>query len=202
MIEIFQAPITSAEVKAKARSLGADLVGIADGKVMDEHPPDPRDPHRPSDITELDADRVIVLAKHYTIGTTRLTRWDERHKYYNDELTLSLLEETSLELVYWLEDKGYPAIIIPPSHVDPWRYQGDPRAHMSTILSHAHAAVEAGFGNSRPQSAAPDSAIWSARYADCGPLFGAGRRGQPDRVILVPRPVLRALPQSVSWRRN
>jgi epoxyqueuosine reductase len=146
MIEIFQAPITSAEVKAKARSLGADLVGIADGKVMDEHPPDPRDPRRPSDITELDADRVIVLAKHYTIGTTRLTRWDERHKYYNDELTLSLLEETSLELVYWLEDKGYPAIIIPPSHVDPWRYQADPTAHMATILSLTHAAVEAGLG--------------------------------------------------------
>jgi len=146
MVAIFKAPISAAALKAKALALGADLVGIADGKVMDSYPPDPRDPRRPSDITGLDGERVIVLAKHYTAGSTRLTRWDERHKYYNDELTLTMLEETSLELVYWLEDQGYPAIIIPPTHVDPWRYQGDPEAHMSTILSLTHAAVEAGLG--------------------------------------------------------
>src|SRR5215471_13375815 len=38
------------------------------------YPPDPRDPRRPSDITALDADRVVVLGKHYTAGATRLTR--------------------------------------------------------------------------------------------------------------------------------
>jgi epoxyqueuosine reductase len=146
LVEIFRVPIAAEELKSKARALGADLIGIADGKVIDAYPPDPRDRCRPCDITALDADRVIVLGKHYTIGTTRLSRWDERHKYYNDELTLTLLEETSLELVYWLEDQGYPAIIIPPTHVDPWRYQGDPTAHMSTILSLTHAAVEAGLG--------------------------------------------------------
>ncbi|HKO09509.1 MAG TPA: hypothetical protein VJ487_17525 [Alphaproteobacteria bacterium] len=146
MIAAFQAPIAAEELKAKARALGADLVGIADGRIMDQYPPDPRDPRRPRDVTEVDGERVIVLAKHYTLGTTRLARWDERHKYYNDELTLTMLEEASLELVYWLEDKGYPAIIIPPTHVDPWRYQGDPAAHPSTILSLTHAAVEAGLG--------------------------------------------------------
>ncbi len=146
MIEVFRRPISSEDIKAKARAVGIDLVGIADGKVMDAYPPDPRDPRRPSDITALDADRVIVLGKHYTAGTTRLARWDERHKYYNDELTLTVLEEASLELVYWLEDAGYPAIIVPPTHVDPWRYEGDPNAHMGTILSLTHAAVEAGLG--------------------------------------------------------
>ncbi len=146
MVAIFKAPITAEEIKAKARALGADLVGIADGRIMDRYPPDPRDPRRPRDITEHDGERAIVLAKHYTVGTTRLKRWDERHKYYNDELTLTLLEEASLELVYWLEDQGYPAIVIPPTHVDPWRYQGDPEAHLSTILSLSHAAVEAGLG--------------------------------------------------------
>jgi epoxyqueuosine reductase len=146
MVAIFKAPITAAELKDKALALGVDLVGIADGRIMDQYPPDPRDPRRPSDITALDGERVIVLAKHYTVGTTRLTRWDERHKYYNDELTLTMLEESSLELVYWLEDKGYPAIIIPPTHVDPWRYKGDPDAHLGTILSLTHAAVEAGLG--------------------------------------------------------
>jgi epoxyqueuosine reductase QueG len=146
MVSVFKNPLTAEAIKAKARELGADLVGIADGKVMNDNPPDPRDPRRPSDITEFDADRVIVMAKRYTLGTTRITRWDERHKYYNDELALTMLEETSLDLVYWLEDQGYPAVIVPPTHVDPWRYRGSPDQHLSTLLSLNHAAVEAGLG--------------------------------------------------------
>ncbi len=146
MVAMFQAPIDAHAIKAKARELGADLVGIADGQLMNENPPDPAAPKRPSDITDFDGDRVIVLAKRYASGTSRMTRWDERHKYYNDELALTKLEEISLDLVYWLEDLGYPAIIIPPTHVDPWQYQNDPGAHLTTLLSLNHAAVEAGLG--------------------------------------------------------
>lgn len=146
MVAIFKTPLTADEIKDKARSFGADLVGIADGAVMNENPPDPDDPRRPQDISDYDAGHVIILAKRYNIGTTRLVRWDERHKYYNDELTLTALEEASLELVLWLEDKGYPALAIPPTHVDPWIYEGDPKAHLHTILSMTHAAVEAGLG--------------------------------------------------------
>ncbi len=146
MVAAYKTPLDAAAIKQKAKALGADLVGIADGAVMDAHPPDPRNPQRPSDITEHDGGRVIVLAKRYTAGTTRIARWDERHKYYNDEITLTRLEETALELVFWLEDHGYPAIIIPPTHVDPWRYRGDPGQHMTTVLSLTHAAVEAGLG--------------------------------------------------------
>ena len=146
MVAAFKTPLDAAAIKRKARALGADLVGIADGAVMDAHPPDPRDPRRPSDITEHDGGRAIVLAKRYTAGTTRIARWDERHKYYNDELTLTMLEETALDLVFWLEDQGYPAIVIPPTHTDPWRYRGDPGQHMTTVLSLTHAAVEAGLG--------------------------------------------------------
>jgi len=146
MVTVFQELLTADEVKAKARALGADLVGIADGKVMDAHPPDPADPRRPSDISDYDADRVIVLAKRYMSGTARLTRWDERHKYYNDELTITALEEIALEFVLWLEDKGYPALIVPPTHVDPWRYRDDPSEHLTPLLSLNHAAVEAGLG--------------------------------------------------------
>ena len=146
MVSAFKAPLTAAEIKAKAREFGADLVGIADGKVMDQYPPDPRDPRRPSDITDLDAGRVIVMARRISAGTSRILPWNDRHKYYNDELAISALEDVALSLVYWLEDKGYPAIIIPPSHVDPWRYRNDPNQHMTTLLSLNHAAVEAGLG--------------------------------------------------------
>ncbi len=146
MVAIFREPLTAAAVKAQAKALGADLVGIADGRVMDDHPPDPADPRRPSDITDYDAGRVIVLAKRLFSGTTRLKDWDERHKFYNDELTIAALEEAALELVLWLEDRGYPALIVPPTHVDPWRYRDDPKAHLTPLLSLNHAAVEAGLG--------------------------------------------------------
>ena len=146
MVQVFQAPVTAQEVKDKALALGADLVGIADGASMNANPPDPASPRRPCDITDHDADRVIVLARRHNLGSTRLTRWDERHKYYNDELNISMLEEAALELVLWLENQGYPALIVPPSHIDPWTYQGDPQAHLDPILSLTHAAVEAGLG--------------------------------------------------------
>ena len=143
---MFKKPLSAAEVKARAREFGADLVGIADGAELEAHPPDPANPRRPSDITDYDAGRVIVLAKRLNHGVTRILPWGDRHKYYNDELTLTSLEETSLELVLWLEDCGYPAVIVPPTHVDPWRYQGDPAEHQTTLLSLPHAAVEAGLG--------------------------------------------------------
>ena len=127
--------LTGKEVKDKALSLGADLVGIADGAAIDA-----------SHITELDAGRVIVLAKRLNEGVARIRRWDDRHKYYNDELALTHLEETSLELVYWLEDQGYPALIVPPTHVDPSKYENNPQAHLAPLLSLPHAAVEAGLG--------------------------------------------------------
>ena len=146
MVAVFQTPLTAGEIKDKARALGADLVGIADGGVMNEHPPDPAHPRRPEDISDFDAERVIVLAKRLNLGTARIPRWDERHKYYNDELTITMLEETALELVLWLEEKGYPALIVPPTHVDPWGYRNDPDQHLSPILSLDHAAVEAGLG--------------------------------------------------------
>ena len=146
MVAVFQSPITSEDVKAKALELGADLAGIADGQAMNENPPYPDDPRTPSDISDYDADRVIVLARRINLGSTRINKWDERHKYYNDELAITALEETALELVLWLETQGYPSLIVPPTHVDPWRYDGNPEKHLSPLLSLDHAAVEAGLG--------------------------------------------------------
>ena len=146
MVGIFKTALSADAIKQKARALGADLVGIADGKVMNANPPDPANPKRPVDITDHDGDRVIVLAKRLNAGVARIAGWGDRHKYYNDELALTALEETSLELVIWLEDQGYPAIIIPPTHTDPWRYDDDPKTHQTTLLSLPHAAVEAGLG--------------------------------------------------------
>jgi epoxyqueuosine reductase len=135
VVDFFKKPITAQEVKAKAIELGADLVGIADGSAIDT-----------SHITDLDGGRVIVLGKRLNEGVARIRRWDDRHKYYNDELTLTHLEETSLEMVYWLEESGYPALIVPPTHIDPMKYSDVPGEHLDPMLSLAHAAVEAGLG--------------------------------------------------------
>lgn len=135
MVDFLKRSLAAKEIKDKALALGADLVGIADGAAIDA-----------SHITDLDAGRVIVLAKRLNEGVARIRRWDDRHKYYNDELALTHLEETSLELVYWLEDCGYPALIVPPTHVDPSRYENDPQAHLAPLLSLPRAAVEAGLG--------------------------------------------------------
>jgi epoxyqueuosine reductase QueG len=134
-VEIYKRPLSATQIKEQARTLGADLVGIADGSRIDT-----------SHITRLDGGRVIVLAKRLNDGVARIRRWDDRHKYYNDELALTHLEETSLELVYWLEDAGYPALIVPPTHIDPGNYRDDPEAHLEPMLSLPHAAVEAGLG--------------------------------------------------------
>src|SRR3989454_5969101 len=122
-------------MKAKARELGAALAGMAEGGRLDT-----------AHIPKLDAGRAIVLAKRLNDGGARIRRGDDRHKYYNDELALTHLEETSLELVYWLEDCGYPAIIVPPTHVDPSRYNNQPAEHIEPMLSLPHAAGEAGLG--------------------------------------------------------
>jgi epoxyqueuosine reductase QueG len=140
--------ITSALVKTKAKEFGADLVGIASGAVLDAHPPDAKHPQTPSLVSPRDNKSVIVLAKRHLTGTGRLKDWNERHKQYAAELTLSQLEEASLKLVYFLEDEaGYPALIIPPVHTDAARnFAAYMEGGTYGALSLVHAAVEAGLG--------------------------------------------------------
>jgi epoxyqueuosine reductase QueG len=77
-----------------------------------------------------------------------LKDWNERHKQYAAELTLSQLEEASLRLVYFLEDEGgAPALIVPPIHTDAARnYSAYDEGGTYGALSLVHAAVEAGLG--------------------------------------------------------
>jgi ferredoxin len=146
MIEIAGAAITAGDIKAKARELGADLVGIADGAAMDANPPDASAPRRPCDITDHDGGRAIVLAKRFQSGATRLPAWNDRNKQFTDELTVNAVAEIALDLVYWLDDQGHPALAIPPTFLDPSRYDSTLAAPPAEMLSARHAAVEAGMG--------------------------------------------------------
>lgn len=68
MVSVFQEKVTAAEIKAKARELGADIVGIADSAKLNANPPDPSDPRIPANISDYDADRVIVVGKRLSAG--------------------------------------------------------------------------------------------------------------------------------------
>src|SRR5262249_39741089 len=135
---------TADAVKARAKALGADLVGIARGEVLGHHPPDPARPQTPSAITPDDSKPVSALARRRLTGTNRLRGHDDRHKQSSTELVLTDLEEIELKLVYFLEDAGFPSITVPPVHFDPRHY--DPKGDTRGPLSLAHAAVEAGLG--------------------------------------------------------
>jgi epoxyqueuosine reductase len=146
MNELIPTTLTAETIKEKALSLGADLVGIADGALMDQYPPDPANPRTPSHITEIDGGRVIVLAKRISFATSRLPAWNDQHKFYGDELLISALEELALDLVFWLEDNGAPGLLIPYHHVDPLKFVKGEDAQATHPLSAEHAAVEAGLG--------------------------------------------------------
>jgi epoxyqueuosine reductase len=138
------ATLTGDDVKGKARELGADLVGIASGAVLDRNPPDPERPQTPTAVTPEDSRSVIVLARRLLHGLGRLKGHDDRHKQYSTELIIAELEEIELKLVYFLEEHGHAALTVPPVHTDPRHYDrgGDTRGPLSL----PHAAVEAGLG--------------------------------------------------------
>ena len=143
-----------------------------------------------------------MLARRLSRGVARIQPWNDRHKFYNDELALTLLEEASLELVYWLEDQGYPSIIVPPTHVDPWSYDGDPQKPPDDIV-----VVAACRGRSRPrharaQSPTADARIRAARRAHRGSVFARRRMRQQDAAGALPRARMRALPQGLPGRRG
>ena len=138
--------LTAQMVKDQATELGADVVGIAAGEVLERFPPDPQHPQTPTRISRDDSKSVIILVRHLLRGTMRLPGANDRQKQYAAELTLSELEETSLNLVYYLEDHGFPAITLPPMHTDPEAYQQYTAGGAYGPLSLVHAAVEAGLG--------------------------------------------------------
>ena len=146
MNELIPTRLTSEAIKEKAISLGADLVGIADGALMDQFPPDSANPRTPSHITDIDGARVIVLAKRISFATSRLPAWNDQHKFYGDELLISALEELALDLVFWLEDNGAPGLLVPYHHVDPLKFIKGEDTQATRPLSAEHAAVEAGLG--------------------------------------------------------
>jgi epoxyqueuosine reductase len=129
------AELTSADVKARAREIGAHLVGVAAAAAL------PGEPQPPERVLK-GARSVIVLARRLLWGAARIGRPDSRAAHYSAEVGLSALEEQALELCLWLEDHGHPSLVLP---VTVSRSLQE-RAAAEGPIDLVKAAVEAGLG--------------------------------------------------------
>lgn len=128
---------SAAAIKECARFFGADLVGIAGpGAVADIWP---------REFAQKDS-RVIVMSRCLSEGSALIEGWNNRQKYYNDELSIDALEGTAFRLASWLEDRGTSAMVIPPADVDRGRWGEDSADFQTSADAMAQAAVAAGLG--------------------------------------------------------
>ncbi|MBI3950606.1 MAG: epoxyqueuosine reductase [Acidobacteria bacterium] len=88
------------------------------------------------------AKSVIVLALRLLWAMSRLKRWNSREAHYTGELILTHAEEIGIELVWFLEGKGYPSIVIPASYSRALQIDQLNEGPVSL----PHLAVEAGLG--------------------------------------------------------
>lgn len=122
------------QVKRLIKRAGADLVGIAS---VDRFKDAPKG-HRPTDILPS-ATSVIVFAKRMLYSPIeRLPH--SRLEYTNQFFVVnSILNLIGYKVGEFLESKGYRTIPIPPAYP---RFEDK----LFGVLSHRHAAVEAGLG--------------------------------------------------------
>jgi ferredoxin len=130
--------LTSADVKAKSRELGADLCNVVTCATLEVNPPDPRWPQVPSRFTRRMKTVVLTAIRmpwgmFLTENATCLS--------LAAQLLLRKTERVSLELSYWLEAQGYHAYQVATEETDPALKRGS-----YGWLSLRHVGVEAGMG--------------------------------------------------------
>ena len=122
-------------VKELAKSLGADLVGIASAEVLNRFPPDPRWPQTPEHITPR-CESVVVIANRIPAGAFRA-----KHNVpvqYLDMLVLRRLDRVAYRLVEAMEAAGFPTFNTAAQETD-WNLKKASYGRLST----RHLGVEA-----------------------------------------------------------
>lgn len=130
-----EAAVGTQEVVNKARELGAQLAGVASADALADlgHPPG---------AVLNGARSVVVLARRFIYGGVLQRSSSARSHHYATELGLAELEEIALKMMFWLEDRGHPALMVPASASR--SKQEDLAANGP--LSLTHAGVQAGLG--------------------------------------------------------
>ena len=130
--------IDAAWVKARARALGADLVGIASADVLNAFPPDPRWPQTPERITPY-CRSVIVIAQRIPAGAFRCKV--NVPVQYMDMLVLRKMDKVAYRLADELERLGHASFITAAQETE-WTFKRASYGRLST----RHLGVEAGLG--------------------------------------------------------
>ena len=134
------------EIKAFVKKEGADLVGIAPVERFKNAPP----MRHPEDLLPK-AKSVIVAAIRYP--RSGILRIGKSPAYALPSIAYAKamcegLEKIALNLMRYLEDKGYNALAVPVTWPTSWRVRPykDMDTPLQAMFSHRHAAVAAGLG--------------------------------------------------------
>lgn len=128
----------AAEVKALAKSYGADLVGIASAKVLNAFPPDPLWPQTPERISPY-VKSVVVIVQHIPVAAFRAKT--NIAVQYLDMLVLRRMDRIAHRLAETLERRGYPSFVTAAQETD-WNLKRASYGRLST----RHLGIEAGLG--------------------------------------------------------
>src|SRR3954469_3041196 len=128
----------AAQVKERARALGADLVGIASAATLNAFPPDPRWPQTPERISPY-CKSVIVIVQRIPAGAFRCKT--NTPVQYIDMLVLRKMDKVAYRLAEELERAGHPTFVTAAQETD-WSYKRASYGRLST----RHLGVEAGLG--------------------------------------------------------
>ncbi len=128
----------SKQVKSLAKSLGADLVGIASAETLNAHPPDPDVPQTPDRVSPH-CKSVIVIASRIPVAVFRAK--SSVVVQYMDMLVLRRMDLIAHKLASELERQGHPSFVTAAQETD-WDYKRASYGRLST----RHLGVEAGLG--------------------------------------------------------
>jgi len=132
------APVSADEVKARARVLGADLVGIASAQTLNAFPPDPLWPQTPERISPR-VKSVITIVQHIPVGAFRCRT--NTPVQYIDMLVLRKMDKVAYQIASELEAAGHPSFVVPAQETE-WAYKRASYGRLST----RHLGVESGLG--------------------------------------------------------
>src|SRR3990172_2248309 len=130
--------VTAEVVKARARELGADGVGIASAAVLNAYPPDPKHPQTPERISP-DVRSCVAFFKRIPAGAFRAR--DNACIHHVDQLVLREMDKVGSRLTRFREGEGYWAFQTAAQETV-WEYKNASYGSLST----RHVAIEAGLG--------------------------------------------------------
>ncbi len=130
--------MNAADVKALAKDLGADLVGIASAKTLNAFPPDPLWPQTPERVSPH-VKSVIVIVQHIPVAAFRAKT--NVAVQYLDMLVLRRMDRIAFRLAEHLEKRGHPSFVTAAQETD-WNLKRASYGRLST----RHLGIEAGLG--------------------------------------------------------